>query len=314
MSLLNIFKHSLLSNDILLKLNKSKRFIFIFHDISDQHEAHHSELYSTPISTFIDQINFFYHKFRLISLPELLHNDELSDKYHYASITFDDGFHSVLKTAYPILKSKTIPFSIFLNKDAVQLNQLWVSNLILKKGDKSFFLNIYSNLINKEKISFDDFINNPVKILMKEVNNYSLLNSIYENSKVKLKIYLDENDVKYLRLNNVLIANHSKSHFVLSSCNQQIIEKEIKENKEYLESLTNQTIDYFASPFGKKEYHNQYVIDITKSTGHKYLFSSNPMWINNRNNFIIPRIGITNEHPKIINYYINKSLLKKIDL
>ena len=94
----------ILSHDFFLPVLRSKRFIFLYHDIAEETEKHYSDVYySTTPDNFKRQIAFLASKFELIPLDVLVTDAGLSQKKHYASIVFDDGFLSVAETARKVL-------------------------------------------------------------------------------------------------------------------------------------------------------------------------------------------------------------------
>lgn len=66
---------------------------------------------------FHNQINFLSGKFRIVSIDKLLElrNNNCSKlKEDYVAISFDDGYTDNYSNAYPVLKEKKIPATIFL--------------------------------------------------------------------------------------------------------------------------------------------------------------------------------------------------------
>jgi len=85
-----------------------------YHHISD----------STPAATSTSPQRFMSHldylarnRFRVLPLPELVaklrRGDSLPDKA--VAITFDDGYRSLYETAFPLLKARNWPFTVFIN-------------------------------------------------------------------------------------------------------------------------------------------------------------------------------------------------------
>lgn len=109
-----------LSKRILVGPNK--RLIFIYHDVSNPDAQHYSDLYSTQVKNFKEQIEFLARCFRMVSLKEIY--DPRTNRDRQACITFDDGFLSVREEALPHLWSKGIPFAIFVSRMAIRQNQL----------------------------------------------------------------------------------------------------------------------------------------------------------------------------------------------
>ena len=105
-----------------LAMPRHKRVIFVYHDVSDLAAPHHTPNYSTTISAFRAQIDLLAHTFTFVPLDELVRPSGSSARL--AALTFDDGFLSVKDEAMPLLHAKGIPFSIFLNRRAIEENRL----------------------------------------------------------------------------------------------------------------------------------------------------------------------------------------------
>jgi peptidoglycan/xylan/chitin deacetylase (PgdA/CDA1 family) len=101
-----------------------KRFVFLYHDVSDADAPQHSPLYSTQVDKFKSQVDFIARHFKLVSLEEVVANGS-AQKQRLASITFDDGFLSVKDEALRYLAARGVPFTVFVNSMAVKQNRLF---------------------------------------------------------------------------------------------------------------------------------------------------------------------------------------------
>lgn len=92
--------------------------ILQYHHISNDTPA----ATSTSPELFAEHIQFLAdNDFVVLPLPELikqLKNDNPAEHYS-AAITFDDGYDSVYRTAFPLLKKRGYPFAIFVNSSLV---------------------------------------------------------------------------------------------------------------------------------------------------------------------------------------------------
>lgn len=247
-----------------------KRFVFLYHDISDQDAPQHSPLYSTSVQKFKSQVELIARHFKLVSLEDIVSNN--SDNHQrLASITFDDGFLSVKDEALRFLQSRGIPIAVFVNTMAIKENRLFYG--------------------------------------AKEPS----INRAYHS-----KVFLDEADVRDLVANGVVIGNHSATHKVLSECDDQTLSEEVLSSKQYIESVTKTDVLHFALPFGKREHYNKDVLDFCYSSGHEFVYSTNPTYFNpadrKRDERLIPRVALLDESPEELYFLINRPLLKKIDI
>jgi peptidoglycan/xylan/chitin deacetylase (PgdA/CDA1 family) len=101
-----------------------RRFIFLYHDISEPDSPQYSPSYSTRPACFKSQMELIAKYFKLVPLDEIV-SASAGNNRRLASITFDDGFLSVKDEALPRLRSMGVPFSVFVNSMAIKHNQLF---------------------------------------------------------------------------------------------------------------------------------------------------------------------------------------------
>ncbi len=294
-----------LSNNILLPFIRGRRFIFTYHDISHPDKPFFSPHNSTPYSLFLRQLALIRKNFTLISLDEIVRPDLSPDK-SYACITFDDGVKSVKDMASPVLEKWEIPFAVFVNRRAVSLNRLWISDMELEPDFREEMDRQYGSkdvpLIESLKASaaFND-----------SVPGFHMPR--YEHSSV----YMNAEDIRSLSQKGVTIGSHTCSHVVLSNTAREVQMTEIADNKAFLDDLLGQDTTHFAFPFGKKEHFTHETVEILKSAGHKYLYTSNPSSFGKaelQEPYLIPRIGVLDQDERSLCFHINRQIFKKIDI
>jgi peptidoglycan/xylan/chitin deacetylase (PgdA/CDA1 family) len=94
------------------------RVVFNMHDISCPDEPTFSPSDSTPPGLFERQLDFLQERFRFVELEDLL--QERSSSHPRASLTFDDGFATVLSRAREILRKRKIPYAVFCSRRAIE--------------------------------------------------------------------------------------------------------------------------------------------------------------------------------------------------
>lgn len=298
-----------------LSLLNGKRFVFCYHDISSPNEIHHApEHYSTTIDAFVEQIAFFKENCNLVSLEELVLKENLHKNKVHVAITFDDGFYSVLQNAHPVLKKKGIPYSLFINKEAVLHNQLWVSNLILNKNDKEYLQNVFENCLSPD-IEKEDFFNNPLSYISKFRFDEKSEESLRLPKETLPKTYLNIEEVKKLKEEGVSIGNHTNHHYILSSCSEELQKEEIESNQQFLKETIGKVNPFFAIPFGKKEHYTNNTISISAKNDMPYVLTTN---VNPHKYSLeeekIPRIVITKDSIEQIRFNMIRTLFKNYDL
>lgn len=248
-----------------------KRFIFVYHDISDLAAPHHAPDYSTTVCAFRAQIDLLARTFTFVSLEEIVGSGAAHDGRRLAAITFDDGFLSVKEEAFPYLQRRQIPMAVFLNRRALQENRLYY-------GPE------YPHL----------------------------------NRKHPTKVYLAEADVKELVAAGVAIGSHSSTHRTLAGLDDGGLREEVLENRLYLESLAGVAVTHFALPFGKRQHFTAATLDYCFSTGHRYVYSTNPNYFDlagsDGSPQLLPRFEISREPAENVYFVLNRPRFTKVDL
>jgi len=178
--------------------------------------------------------------------------DELSRKNCIPNntiiITFDDGYKSLYKDVFPIVKEYKIPVTIYLTSDYIGHDEpFWwdieLSRKIRRKNNYSHAeLKKLPNNIKKQKI------------LELKTNSFSngLLSwdEVYEMNKSE---FID-------------FQSHSKTHSCLLYLSTKEANDEIVGSKKELEKKLNKEITSFSYPFG--DFNDEHV-DIVKKAGYK---------------------------------------------
>jgi peptidoglycan/xylan/chitin deacetylase (PgdA/CDA1 family) len=312
--LFHLLYNRLLTKNFILPFKKDIRYIFLFHDVSTASSLHNYPIYSTDLTIFKNNVEWIQNHFKIVDLNKL--TDEQYREYpgkNLASIVFDDGFYSVLESAFPYLSKKKIPFAVFANQTAIEENWVWCSNLFMakKEGNSTYLKKIFGNIIGNNKLSFERFVEDPVTFICESKlpnDDYSIFREPeYERSKV----YLDAKDLRYLFSEGVIIGNHTKTHKHLSTCSDETIKQEIIENKEYLERLLHSKIDHFAIPFGFHTTYNDYAITIAHEA-HSFVYDTTKNYVKFPNQYILPRVGLRNESKSKLLSYINYPLIRNL--
>ena len=259
---------------------------------------------ASPVAHFEEQISFLRNNFELIDLDKITQEEPF--KNNVASIMFDDGFKSVETIAFPYLQKQNIPFSVFLNKNAIKNNRLWLSDLTLNK--ERFIENYHLKHLAYSDVNYKHLINDAA--FHNHVPNLNLTSDASQN-----QIYLNESDILKLSKAGVIMGNHGSFHINLGLATINNLEEEIVSNKKFIENIIQTPLKHYAFAFGKKEHYTKQVIEAIKNSGHEFLYTSNPSgFAANFNKQLIPRIGLINQSPEQIMFYINRQFVKKINI
>lgn len=208
-------------NSIRCALLGEKGIVLVFHEVSNDFEK--DESCQIRVDTFKRIIERIASKYRMVSVEQFLEKGEKGG----AVITFDDVPYSFYSEAYPILKEKQIPFTLFVAKKFV--------------GQHGF-------------LSVED-----IKTL-------------------------DEDPL-------CTIGAHTCNHTKLS-CEQNSY-SDIKESKDYLETLLGHPVKYMAYPYGRHDSVSCKNMREVKEAGFKAAFSTIQTSVPSKiDKYFIPRIEL----------------------
>ena len=136
------------------KLIGMKGAVFVFHEVSNSFD--HDESCKIRQSTFREIIERLSIEYKVITTDEFF----ASDEGNTAVITFDDVPLSFYTEAYPILKEKGLPFTLFIAKKFVGMEG-FLSSEVISDLDKDPLCTIGAHTCNHirlrgEKVSLSD--------------------------------------------------------------------------------------------------------------------------------------------------------------
>lgn len=232
--------------------------ILMYHSIdgngSDKNIPSCLELYGmvVPLSVFERHMEFIAKYYNVISLDYMM--ECLSEKgiglpNNPLVITFDDGFKNNYQFAFPILKEKQFPATIFLIGDTFRKSSLiWLHrlyHLIDHAPDGCFSIhyncNEYSYRINKKnkKKVIKEIISHFNRMSSKEKMDF--LDKLEEQNKIENKTenyYLDTVMIKTMMKNGISFGAHSMRHNNMALLDNLQMENEIIESKRLIQEIT----------------------------------------------------------------------------
>lgn len=212
-------------------------YIASYHEIiqSDNLQSYPVPNIYTHHENFLKHLSFYQKEFKIIPLSEGIRRfeeDSLKDD-RYLSITFDDGLKSVA-SILPILKQANICPTLFVNTNPL---------LYQKPLENHRLLFLYQYLIQSEHT--DASYQN---------RTYSELYQTLGESFVRFvqSRYLTQEDLlQAITDQQIEIGSHTRSHINLNTHDYAVLQQEIQEAHEQLESALQSKISYFSFPFGK---------------------------------------------------------------
>jgi len=198
-------------------------------------------------------------------------------------ISFDDGFKNNLEIAAPILDNFSIPSIFYISSGMIDSHEMFWVDKIEDCIESSAKNNITIYLDSPEKFSLDSF-ENKIKALLQiksfcKLASNSTKNAIIDElseqtdvipSKDNQKNYqtLSWNDLKILNKNVLFtIGGHTHSHSIMSSLEDDELNKEISQCMESIALNLTMQVKHFSYPEGQLHHFNAKVIALLKEKG-----------------------------------------------
>lgn len=264
-------------------LNKKKLLVVQYHSLTKPDNP-------SPLVTRLDektfrkQIEFLNKHYNILSMEQFVYiiDNEKKLPERSALITFDDGYRSNYKIAYPILKEQNTHATIFITVGYIGTQKLlWFDELYLllivaieKAMPLQNILDVFSLNGKFEKFSID-IIYPIISNHLKSYTSSEILNKISElKSVVGLDIYSDiADDLKLLTWEQIKEMHtsslihfgvHTYSHCILSHISDELMHEEIIQPKKIIEEKLNCNVKTFCYPNGIPEvdfsyYHEDYL-------------------------------------------------------
>ena len=221
--------------------------------------------------------------YQFLSLDEIhdgLINRNINRKF--VAITFDDGYEDNLTIAYPILKKRRIPFTIYITTS-------------FPDGDAILWWYLLEDLLNRDKkirvvegqsaTEYDlsdpkqrNLASFTIRKIMKSshpsnfkgsIHNIFITNGLDPKSKVKDLALSWEQILDLSKDPLVTIGAHTVNHYLLKQLEEEQAVKEIVDARAKLASKLRQPVDHFAYPFGGKLAAGEREFRLVKELGFK---------------------------------------------
>lgn len=243
--------------------------IIMFHKIYADGDADQYSDYTT-ISRFKEIVDYLAKHYRFYTLRELI--GYFVERGHYPKnavvITFDDGFRSFYDYAFPILQQYDACATVFVCPKLIEEETtIWPeivfdafesSALTLEEGDDVLSFVERLKLLTSEQRYAEMQRCISVSYRQSERNFHS------NNRRL-----LDWQDIQHMLLSRLIeIGSHSLSHPILSLEDDVVVEREISQSKQMIETMTGQSVESFCYPNGQEDDYRQRDFETLQASGY----------------------------------------------
>lgn len=252
-----------ISQDFLIRLTKQKLVLPFYHTVSDFNLPHIKHLYRVrSTEEFIKDLDYLCKHFTPISISELEDSIYGNKSFKKPSfhLTFDDGLKEIYSEIAPLLESKGIPATFFINTDFVDNKGLFYRykiSLIIQeiKCDKNLLQTVAKELDINE--ATPQIIN---EVLLKfNVHDTKTINNIanlieldFDNFLSIQQPYLTKQQIKELLARGFNIGSHSLNHPYFKDIDINEKKRQITESFKFIEEEFKVKSNYFSFPFSDK--------------------------------------------------------------
>lgn len=260
--------------------NKQDKFIVLmYHKIGEGSDF----IPALDARVFQKQISFIKKFYNVIPLEDIFILPSSRNRKAKAVVTFDDGYRSIYKYAYPILKKYNIPATVFLTVDSIEKNiPIWpdlVSHYISTTQKDSIDLVLGGSRVSFSFGSTEEKIKaiKEIKDLFKRISNDERLMFMQE-LKQKLEVnddvgegleMLSWDEIREMSKNNIFFGGHTLSHPILPNLSLEETKMELIQSKRIIEEKLNTSVYSFAYPNGLENDFNNDIKNILVDSGYR---------------------------------------------
>ncbi|MEG3765065.1 polysaccharide deacetylase family protein [Alteromonas sp. 14N.309.X.WAT.G.H12] len=278
MSLTNVI--SLLGKVVKWRFNPhGHSAVLYFHRVLTEPDPYYPD---DPTANELDSLFGVLKKsFNIVSLREIAEKRvaDVGEK-PLLGISFDDGYLDNYSLARPILNKHNIKATFFISTVGTREGMLWqdkVIECVRRSGSHNWVFEVGSALDGMNERSKINFLMERMKRLDVGTRETQLTRWSFKLGGLPYPVMMmNDSQVKRLSDEGHDIGGHTHNHVILKSESLERVEKEVTENRDYLERLIGKKVDLFCYPNG----HPFHDIDVgrhpemLRRLGFRYAFTT----------------------------------------
>ena len=276
---------------LLRLMNRQHGRILLYHRVvSDRCPAHLRGLLSGAItsSAFARQLDYLARHYRVVSLDQMI--DATDDLAGTVAITFDDGYADNYLNAWPLLKAREMPATLFMTTGLIGSDEgAWRDRLARKvaaaEGGPLLFPG--GNSLIKEGSVGERM--RTAEGWMKRLSADQRAAELVGQPAADEDRFLDQQALIELDRGGFSVESHSVTHPHLSTLDKPAAMAELSDSKAALESLLERPVSHFAYPYGDFSAETR---QLAEQAGYHTAFAARRgCYQTTSDRFAIPRLG-----------------------
>jgi|GEM_PF-2050586 len=243
--------------------------------------------------------------YRFVSLEDVVKRASSSKPARMAAITFDDGFKDLFQNAYPILKRRRIPFTLFLvtgtveSKHLLWLHKLYVALDGVSPADAADILRRHGGRQSTgeykgESMSWavSSMKKGGIDMLAEEMASAAHLSAESERQ-IAEDLYLTKAELSEMEEHGLSIEAHGHQHVPLANASETETREEIARSVRYISHELQGKPLFYSLPFGAG---NRYAREIVKALGLTGMTTTEPRLIRSGEDpYDVPRVCVSGD-------------------
>lgn len=256
---------------------RGRGVVFMLHSVVDDNAFHPEAMLRCPVSRLDWMLQWLRtNGVAFVSLDEAITRLAQPQTGPFAAFTFDDGYLDNLTHALPVMERHNAPFTVFVTTGMLtgEIDAWWfgLSKLIATRD---------SIEVAGERFDCSDHSAKQCTFLGLESRihgNYALLPDVrkliatngIDCTALALQEGLNREKLRELAAHPlVTIGGHTTTHINLAQASAATVDKELSDNRAFLEGIVERPITHFAYPFGNADACGLREASIAKAVGFR---------------------------------------------